>query len=150
MKCPFCGSLDTKVVDKRETEECAATRRRRECLSCKKRFTTYERPETLPITIVKKDGTRERFDRAKVVSGMLKACEKRPVSRDDIEKLADEVESELKALDATEIDSKKVGTLVMKKLKRLDKVAFIRFASVYKEFQDIDEFQKEVLKLIKR
>lgn len=150
MKCPFCGSLESKVVDKRETEEDIATRRRRECLSCNKRYTTYERLETLPLTIVKKDGTRERFDRAKIVNGMLKACEKRPVQREAIEKVTDEIEAELKSADATEIESKKIGQLVVKKLKRLDKIAYIRFASVYKEFQDIEEFDKELHKLLKK
>jgi transcriptional repressor NrdR len=150
MKCPFCGSLDTKVVDKRETEESVATRRRRECLSCEKRFTTYERLETLPITIVKKDGTREQFDRAKLAAGMLKACEKRPVSRQDINKVVDEIEAELRNAEATEIESRKIGPLVMKKLKKLDKIAYIRFASVYKEFKDIEEFQTELVKLTKK
>ncbi|MBW2997572.1 transcriptional regulator NrdR [Candidatus Woesearchaeota archaeon] len=150
MKCPFCGSLESKVVDKRETEEDIATRRRRECLSCNKRYTTYERLETLPLTIVKKDGTRERFDRAKIVTGLLKACEKRPVQREAINKVTDEIEAELKSADATEIESKKIGQLVVKKLKKLDKIAYIRFASVYKEFKDIEEFDKELHKLLKK
>jgi transcriptional repressor NrdR len=150
MKCPFCGSLESKVVDKRETEGDVATRRRRECLKCGKRYTTYERLETLSLTIVKKDKTREQFDRAKVIKGLLKACEKRPVPRDDIEKVVDEVEAELKAMEATEIESKKLGELVMKKLKKLDKIAYIRFASVYKDFKDIDEFDKELHKLLKK
>lgn len=150
MKCPFCGSLETKVVDKRETEDAVTTRRRRECLSCGKRFTTYERLETLPITIVKKDGTREQFDRAKLAKGILKACEKRPVERESIDKVLDNIESDLRGAEATEIESRKIGTLVMKNLKRLDKIAYIRFASVYKDFKDIEEFRKELLKLIKR
>ena len=150
MKCPFCGSLESKVVDKRETEEDIATRRRRECLSCNKRYTTYERLETLPLTIVKKDGTRERFDRAKIINGLLKACEKRPVQREAIDKVVDEIEAELKSADATEIESKRIGQLVVKKLRKLDKIAYIRFASVYKEFKDIEEFDKEIHKLLKK
>lgn len=150
MKCPFCSSNESKVVDKRDTEGAVATRRRRECLSCHKRFTTYERLETLPITVVKKDKTREQFDREKLISGVLKACEKRPVSREQVEALIDEVETELKNADATEIDSKKIGELTVKKLKKLDKVAYIRFASVYKDFKDIDDFTKELSKLTKK
>lgn len=150
MRCPFCSSLDSKVVDKRETENHDVTRRRRECLSCSKRYTTYERLETLPITIVKKDNVREQFDRNKVISGLLRACEKRPISREDIDKLVDEIESELKAADATEVPSKKLGELVVKKLKKLDKVAYIRFASVYKDFKDLEDFNKELSKFQKK
>jgi transcriptional repressor NrdR len=150
MKCHFCSSAESKVVDKRDTEGQVATRRRRECLSCGKRYTTYERLETLPITVVKKDKTREQFDREKLVGGLLKACEKRPIPREQTEKLADEVEIELKNATATEIESKKIGEIVMKRLKRQDKVAYIRFASVYKDFNDIDEFAKELNKLIKK
>ncbi|MBW2967449.1 transcriptional regulator NrdR [Candidatus Woesearchaeota archaeon] len=148
MKCPFCGSPDSKVVDKRDSLE--ATRRRRECLGCQKRYTTYERLETIGLTIVKKDGSREQFDRAKLVKGLLKSCEKTEVTREDIEKAADAIEYELKSMDSTEIPSKKVGELVMKRLKRLDKVAYIRFASVYREFKDLDDFHKELGKLDKK
>jgi transcriptional repressor NrdR len=148
MKCPFCGSLDSKVVDKRDS--LSATRRRRECLSCSKRFTTYERLESLPITVVKKDNTRAQFDRAKIISGLMKACEKRPVTREQIETLAEEVETDLKAEDETEIKSKRVGELVLRRLRKLDKVAFIRFASVYKDFKDVEEFSKELNKLVKK
>jgi transcriptional repressor NrdR len=150
MKCPFCGKNESKVVDKRDTEGEAATRRRRECLSCQKRFTTYERLETLPITIVKKNGTREQFDRSKLVGGLLKAFEKRPASREEIENIANEIEAEIKAGDATEIQSKDIGDMIIRKLKKIDKVAYIRFASVYKDFQDIEEFAKELDKLIKK
>ena len=150
MKCPFCGHLESKVIDKRDTDNQLATRRRRECLSCGKRYTTYERLESTAITIVKKGGAREQFDRAKVMGGMLKACEKLPVKREDIEKAADEIEAELKAAEEAEVESKKVGELVMKKLKKLDKVAYIRFASVYKEFKDLDDFEKELQKLQKK
>ena len=150
MKCPFCGSPDSKVVDKRETEGDVVTRRRRECLKCGKRYTTYERLETLSLTIVKKDKTREQFDRVKIINGLFKACEKRPVPREAIEKAADEIEADLKALEATEVESKKVGEIAIKKLKKLDKIAYIRFASVYKEFKDLDEFDKELQKLLKK
>ena len=150
MKCPFCGHLESKVIDKRDTDNQLATRRRRECLSCGKRYTTYERLETAAITVVKKDGAREQFDRAKIIGGMLKACEKLPVKREDVEKMADEIEAELKAAEEAEIESKKVGELVTKKLKKLDKVAYIRFASVYKEFKDLDDFEKELQKLQKK
>jgi transcriptional repressor NrdR len=150
MKCPFCGNEESKVVDKRDTDSGTATRRRRECLKCEKRFTTYERLETSSITVVKKDGTREQFDRAKIISGVTKACEKRPVSREDIEKLTDEVEAELKTAEEAEVQSTKVGELVVKKLKKLDKVAYIRFASVYKEFKDLDDFEKELQKINKK
>jgi len=150
MKCPFCGNPESKVVDKRDTENSAATRRRRECLSCEKRFTTYERLETLSITVVKKDGTREQFDRQKMIRGVINACEKRPVKREDIEKLADEIEAELKGAEETEVESKTIGELVVKKLKKLDKIAYIRFASVYKEFKDLEEFDKEIQKLMKK
>jgi transcriptional repressor NrdR len=147
MKCPYC-SFDTKVVDKRESEE-NATRRRRECLKCKKRFTTYERVELSPLIVIKKDGRRERFSREKVKLGLLKACEKRPVPESDIEKVVNEIESKLKNMDKTEIESKVIGGLVMEKLKKLDKVAYIRFASVYREFTDLSSFEEELKKLAK-
>ncbi|MBU2561494.1 MAG: transcriptional regulator NrdR [Nanoarchaeota archaeon] len=150
MKCPFCGSLDSKVVDKRETEGHVATRRRRECLACGKRYTTYERLDAISLTVIKKDKTKETFDREKIISGVVKACEKRPITREMIDKLVDEVESEVKAMEATEIESKKIGEIVIKKLKKLDKVAYMRFASVYKEFSDIEEFNKELSKLLKK
>lgn len=150
MKCPFCGNEESKVVDKRDTDSGSATRRRRECLKCEKRFTTYERLETSSITVVKKDGAREQFDRSKIISGVTKACEKLPVKHEDIEKLADEVEAELKTAEEAEIPSTKIGELVIKKLKKLDKVAYIRFASVYKEFKDLDDFEKELQKLNKK
>ncbi len=150
MKCPFCGSLDSKVVDKRETDGYVATRRRRECLACNKRYTTYERLESISITIIKKDGSKEQFDREKVINGLVKACEKRPVTREQIEKVTEEVEAEIKSMDATEIESKKIGSLLVKKLKKLDQVAYLRFASVYKDFQDLEEFDKEISKLTKK
>ncbi len=145
MKCAFCGYKETKVTDKRDSEE--TTRRRRQCLSCVKRFTTYERPE-VNIIIIKKDSRRERFDRQKLLSGVLKACEKRPVSQETIEKTINDVEAELRSYGA-EIQSQTVGEILMEKLKAIDKVAYIRFASVYRAFGDISAFEKEV-KLLKK
>jgi len=149
MKCPYCSNQDTRVLDKRETEESNATRRRRECLKCKKRFTTYERVETLDLTIVKKDGRRENFDRHKLLAGLLKACEKRAIPRERIERIVDEIEAKLRSHKKTEIDSRFIGELVMKKLKKLDTVAYIRFASVYREFADLDSFKEEMEKLVR-
>lgn len=150
MKCPFCSHKETKVLDKRETEELEVTRRRRECLKCSKRFTTYERIETIDLFIIKKDGSRENYDREKLKRGFLKACEKRPISMEEIEKTVDSVEAELKDKKKKEITSNEVGELVMKKLKKLDKVAYIRFASVYREFQDLSTFKEELSKLMKK
>jgi len=146
MKCPYCPSNETKVVDKRETEEGETTRRRRECLKCRKRFTTYERVETTLI-VIKKDGRREEFSREKLLAGLRKACEKREVCYSNIDSLANEIEAELRNLDQKEVQSRKIGAIVMKKLKKLDKVAYIRFASVYKDFDDIKNFEEEVKKL---
>lgn len=148
MKCPYCNALDTKVLDKRETDESEATRRRRECLECSKRFTTYERIDSVDLFIVKKDGSREQFDRNKIRSGIMKACEKRPVSTDLIEKAIAEIETKVRAMDGTEVPSKVIGELVMKKLSSLDKVAYIRFASVYRDFTDLETFKSEVEKLL--
>ncbi|MBW3017395.1 transcriptional regulator NrdR [Candidatus Woesearchaeota archaeon] len=150
MKCPYCTSVDSKVVDKRETGEEDITRRRRECLTCSKRFTTYERVELIDLAILKKDGRKEEFDRNKVISGLKKACEKRNVSNERIEQIADEIESKIKALETTEVDSKVIGELVMKYLRKLDKVAYIRFASVYRDFADVEEFKTELEKLMKK
>lgn len=144
MKCPYCGSNNTKVVDTRETE--SLTRRRRECLKCGKRFTTYERVE-IDLVVIKKDGSRENFNRDKLKIGILKACEKRPVSTDRIEKAIDEIERELRKLKTNEIESRIIGDKVVKRLKGLDKVAYIRFASVYREFKDLEDFEKEVKSL---
>ncbi len=149
MKCPFCEFETTRVMETRESAE-EITRRRRECPKCSKRFTTYERVELNPIIIVKKHGIRETFDKQKVKNGMLKACEKRPISLEQINNAVEEIETELKTHDKSEIPSKKVGSLVMKKLKKLDKIAYIRFASVYMEFADIESFEKELKKLQKR
>ncbi|MBI2134462.1 transcriptional repressor NrdR [Candidatus Woesearchaeota archaeon] len=150
MKCPYCNHEETQVIDTRETENLEATRRRRECLKCNKRFTTYERVEEADIIVVKKEGNRERFNRQKLINGILKACEKRPISMDKIEALVDSVESDLRKRDTVEVDSKIIGNVVMKKLKSLDKVAYIRFASVYLGFEDLDRFGEELEKLQKK
>lgn len=148
MKCPFCGFIEDKVIDSRLSQDGSTTRRRRECLQCSKRFTTYERvEETLPL-VIKKDGTREVFDRAKIRSGILKACEKRPVSMEDIEKTVDRLEMRFLDSGEREIPSTVIGEAVMDELKRLDEVAYVRFASVYREFRDIDEFMKELKDLL--
>lgn len=150
MKCPFCGSSKIKVVDKRSSDE-KSIRRRRECLNCKKRFTTYERIEVAPIIVIKKDGRREPFDRNKVRRGIMIACGKRPIPQEKIERIVDEIETELRNMDTAEIKSKIVGDLVMEKLKTLDYVAYIRFASVYKanKFKDVEDML-EVLKQLKK
>lgn len=147
MKCPFCMSIETKVVDKRETGELEITRRRRECLKCNKRFTTYEKVELPSLMIIKKDKRRESFDRKKLKTGILKSCSKRPVSMDQIEKIVDEIECELRKKHKNEISSSLIGKMVIKKLKLVDKIAYIRFASVYKDFRDISSFEKEVKNL---
>ena len=148
MKCPFCQSVETHVLETRETAE-EITRRRRECFECHKRFTTYERVELNPIVVIKKNGNRESFNKQKLRIGILKSCEKRPVSLNDVEKVVDEIETELRNESRAEIPSKKIGSLIMKKLRKLDKVAYIRFASVYREFEDLGSFEKELKKLMK-
>lgn len=145
MKCPFCGHHDGRVVDSREGKGGVHIRRRRECAGCKRRFTTYERFDEVPYMVVKKDGTRERFERQKVIAGMLKACEKRPVSAPTLEAVANRVETTLQEQADKEISTNKVGRFVMDELRTLDKVAYVRFASVYRRFEDIEEF-KAVLK----
>jgi transcriptional repressor NrdR len=150
MKCPYCSYEETQVIDSRDTENLEATRRRRECSKCKKRFTTYERLEEADIVVVKKDGKRERFERQKVINGILKACEKRPITLEKVETLVDEVESDLRKRDSVEVDSKTIGKMVMRQLKNLDKVAYIRFASVYLEFEDLTRFEEELDKLQKK
>lgn len=146
MLCPFCSHSETKVLETRETSE-TETRRRRECSKCGKRFTTYERVELKPILVVKKDGKREQFDRNKIIHGVLRSCEKRPVSMDEIEKLVDSVEYKVRSMGAGEIKSTKIGNLVMTRLKKKDKIAYIRFASVYRDFTDIKSFEDEIGKL---
>ncbi len=148
MKCPFCGFNNTRVSDKRETGALDVTRRRRECEKCNKRFTTYERVENLDLIIIKKDGRRERFDREKLKKGLLRACEKRDIAIDKIDNIVDRIENKLKLSNKKEIPSKFIGEQVMNALKKLDSVAYIRFASVYRDFKDLDDFKKE-LKVIK-
>ena len=148
MKCPFCGHLGDKVVDSRESKEGEAIRRRRECLDCGRRFTSYERIDEIAYMVIKKDGTRERFERQKLIAGLLKACEKRPVSIAAIEAVADKAEALLQERPDTEIATDEVGALVMDELKRLDKVAYVRFASVYRHFRDIGEFMSELKDLL--
>lgn len=148
MKCPYCGHLGDKVVDSRESREGEVIRRRRECLECGRRFTSYERIDEIPYMVVKKDGSRERFDRQKVIGGMLKACEKRPVSVASLEAVADRIESALQDRAEREMSTGEVGEAVMAELKRLDKVAYVRFASVYRHFRDIGEFMTELKDLL--
>ncbi len=144
MKCPFCEFHDSKVIDSRSAEEGNSIRRRRECLQCAKRFTTYEMVEDLPLRVVKKDGRRMAFDRSKILNGLMKACEKRPISLDVLEDTADKVEKELRNSMEREIPSRLIGEVLMKHLKNLDHVAYVRFASVYREFTDIDNFMQEL------
>ena len=148
MKCPFCTHLGDKVVDSRESKEGEVIRRRRECLECGRRFTSYERIDEIPYMLVKKDGTRERFDRQKLVTGLLKACEKRPVSVAAVEGVADRVEAMLQERPEKEMSTQEVGNVVMDELKRLDKVAYVRFASVYRHFRDLGEFMTELKDLL--
>jgi len=148
--CPFCAHGVTKVLDKREGTDGKTTRRRRECQKCRRRFTTFERVDTPDLLVVKKAGQRELFDRGKVRSGVIKACEKRPISAESIEKIVDDVEVDLRSSGESEISSKKVGEQVTKKLKKLDKIAYIRFASVYRQFADISDFEKELANLSKK
>ena len=148
MRCLFCSNPDTNVVETRLSEDGMIVRRRRECGKCLKRFTTYERVEQLPILVIKRDHRREQFDRNKLREGILKSCEKTTVSLDQIEKLVNEIENELKQEETTEIESQKIGNLVAKKLKKLDKVAYIRFASVFRRFVDLEDFQEELKKLL--
>lgn len=148
MKCPFCGCSESKVIDSRPTDEGEKIRRRRECISCQKRFTTYEIIESVPIIVVKKDKSREAFDRVKLFNGMLRACEKRPVSITQLEEAVSQIESELQNSLDREVTSVHIGELSMDKLKELDEVAYVRFASVYRQFKDINTFMEELAKLL--
>ena len=148
MKCPFCGHEEDKVVDSRTSSDGVAIRRRRECLQCGKRFTTYEHVEEQPLMVIKKDGRREPFDRHKLLAGLVKACEKRPVSMDDLEQLVDELERELSQQFEREVASREIGERVMRKLHALDPVAYVRFASVYREFKDVEQFMRELKDLL--
>ncbi len=149
MKCPFCNYSESKVIDSRPAEEGATIRRRRECLSCQKRFTTYEIVERLPLLVIKKDGSRQSFDKVKLLNGMVRACEKRPVHIADLEHIADEIEHELQSSLEREVPSEKIGIMVMDRLKNLDEVSYVRFASVYRQFKDINTFLEELNKLLK-
>ncbi len=150
MRCPFCENQDTKVIDSRPTEEGHAIRRRRECENCKKRFTTYEKVEEIPLVVIKKDGSREVFDRNKVLNGIIKACEKRPVSLDDIEMIVSDIERGLNNMMQKEIKSKVIGEVIMDHLIDLDEVAYVRFASVYRQFKDVNTFISEIEKLVQK
>ena len=147
MKCPFCDSNDTKVIDSRATEDNHAIRRRRLCQACNKRFSTYERYEDQTLMVVKKDNTRESFDRSKLISGIVKSCEKRPVSMEEIEKIADDIEVSINHIGKKEVSSTTIGKFVMEHLKQLDPVAYVRFASVYREFKDVESFYREIKNL---
>ena len=147
MKCPFCENQDTEVVETREGEDLSTTRRRRECSKCSKRFTTYERVENIPLLVIKKDNRREPFSREKLRSGIVKACEKRPVSIDLIESVVDEIERELRGKESTEIPSKMIGSMALRKLKKIDKVAYLRYASVYLDFENLSDFEEMIEKL---
>jgi len=149
MKCPYCSYSESRVIDSRPAEEGATIRRRRECLSCQKRFTTYEIMERIPLVVIKKDGCREPFDKMKLVNGMLRACEKRPVPIQDLQKAADEIELELQNMLEREISTEIIGEMVMTRLKALDEVAYVRFASVYRQFKDINTFMEELTKLLR-
>ena len=149
MKCPFCNNENIKVIDSRPAEDNNAIRRRRQCEACGRRFTTYEKIETIPLMVVKKDNTREPYDRSKIEAGVLLACHKRPVSTQDINRLVDEVENSVFNSEEKEITTSKIGNLVMDKLKELDEVAYVRFSSVYREFKDVNSFLKELEKLYK-
>ena len=148
MRCPYCGYKESKVVDSRPAEEGSSIRRRRECLQCEKRFTTYETVESLPMVVIKKDGSRQSFDKSKLLRGMIRACEKRPVSLAELERLADEIEQTLQNSLEREIQSEAIGEQVMEKLKGVDEVAYVRFASVYRQFKDINTFMAELNKLL--
>ena len=148
MKCPYCSHLESKVVDSRPSDEGSSIRRRRECLSCGKRFTTYETVESLPMVVVKKDGSRQSFERRKVLGGMIRACEKRPVPLAELEKIAEEIEQDLQNSMEREVSTEAIGERVMDRLRSVDQVAYVRFASVYRQFKDIDTFMAELNKLL--
>ena len=148
MKCPFCGYSDSKVIDSRPADDGTTIRRRRECLECQKRFTTYEIVERMPLVVIKRNGSRESFDKIKIINGVVRACEKRPVTLAQIEAIADDIEQELRGRLESEVQSERVGEMVMGKLKDLDEVAYVRFASVYRSFKDINTFMEELTKLL--
>lgn len=148
MRCPFCGDDNTRVIDSRPADDNQAIRRRRQCDECGKRFTTYEKVETIPLIVIKKDKNRETYDRAKIESGVVRSCHKRPVSAEEIEACVDHVENKIFSMEVKEIESKQIGEIVMDELKDLDQVAYVRFASVYREFKDVNTFMSELKKLL--
>ncbi len=150
MKCPFCGKIDTKVIDSRPADDNSSIRRRRQCEGCGKRFTTYEKLETMPLMVIKKDDTREAYDRSKIEAGILHSCHKRPVSPQQIGVMIDEIENQIFAREEREVPTSVIGELVMSKLKEVDEVAYVRFASVYREFKDVNTFMEELGKLLKK
>lgn len=150
MKCPFCGNEDTRVIDSRPADDGSSIRRRRQCDKCDKRFTTYEKIETIPMVVIKKDNIREPYDRAKIEAGIMRSCHKRPVSIEQITNMVDEIESVIFSYESKEVPSSVIGELIMEKLQKIDQVAYVRFASVYREFQDVDTFMSELQKIIKK
>lgn len=149
MKCPFCGFIEDKVIDSRPTDEGSAIRRRRECTKCARRFTTYEKVESLPLMVIKKDKSRQPFNRDKLMNGLLRACEKRPISINDLEKLVENIETQIHNSLQREVTTEEIGEMVMAKLKNMDEVAYVRFASVYRQFKDINTFMDELRKLLR-
>lgn len=150
MKCPYCSDVENRVLDSRDVREGDEIRRRRECAGCNRRFTTYERIDEVPVTVVKRDGRRERFDREKLLNGLLRACEKRPVARADLVRVVDTVESAISSRDVREMSSEEIGSVVISELRRLDQVAYVRFASVYRRFEDVSQFMDELRHLLRR
>lgn len=148
MKCPFCGKENTRVIDSRPAEDSSSIRRRRQCDACGKRFTTYEKVETIPLVVIKKDDNREPYDRGKMMAGVMRSCHKRPIPVDEITKLVDEVENAIFNMEEKEIPSHRIGELLMERLKQLDQVAYVRFASVYREFKDVNTFMDELKKIL--
>lgn len=149
MRCVFCGNIESKVIDSRSADDGSSIRRRRECLNCGKRFTTYEKVEGIPLIVVKKDKTRQQFDREKLLTGLLRACEKRPISLEQLEQIIDEIESNIQNSLKREISSVEIGEMVMARLKTIDEVAYVRFASVYRQFKDVNTFMEELNKILK-
>lgn len=150
MKCPFCNTPDTKVIDSRPSEDNSSIRRRRQCIKCNKRFTTYEKLETMPLMVIKKDNTREPYDRSKIESGIIRSCHKRPVSAQQVESIVTEIENKVFNMEDREIPTTVIGEMVMEKLKDLDEVAYVRFASVYREFKDVNTFMDEIATMLKK
>lgn len=148
MKCPFCTYEESKVVDSRSTEDNTTIRRRRECLSCNKRYTTYEKVEDIPVLVVKRDLTRETFNKEKIINGLIIACQKRPISRKQIEEIADDIEKNISNKMITEVESKAIGEMIMERLKAIDEISYVRFASVYRQFKDINTFLEEIKNLV--